>query len=686
MAKDISNALLKCQKYARTGYEMADNGYDAIMETLEKERKWVEDTERQQKRLKRGEWSNADVLRRQRRGLKKFSGEVERLQKDLAQLHKDQKEFTVLVFGRTEVGKSTLMEVLTHGDGKSIGQGGQRTTRDIREYHWNGLKVIDVPGIAAFKGKEDEDVAFEAVPSADLVMFLISDDGVQAEEAKHLARLLSMGKPVLGLINIKVGFDGEPRPVDLKRIAKKMGESERIDAICDQFRAYAASYEQDWSYLTFVRTHLKAAFVGQDKNEKLWNLSNFEAVEEYLLEKVEKDGAFLRIKTFVDNVAAPMQKRLADIVSGSSENLKIGLEYREKCNGMYEWRKTFIEKTENKFAAFMGRLRKKVDSAIYDFAEHNHANKYAGDAWKIYLKENVDIEKECSDFIHEIGGEFKKKQRELADDMRSDLRYSGIEFSTSDIAGEEVWDTQGMAQLGITAAFLLEAISGPVGIALAFGAWLIGDSKEEKIRKRKKEMREKLGEAMSKVMDDVGDAVLKVINDKILHEGVDGLIADINKRDDIMINLADEEYSMARDVRAALCDLNLKLWEKADAYLGLTAEGDNFYDIARIPGQCSYAFGSKKYTDNELQAFSRLLVGKFTYKQISKKDEEDIEPLYWWETAQALFEGNIGREEISYGDDESLVVYNIPEYDLEELQQKWEYAIIQQLDPMPILL
>ena len=50
-----------------------------------------------------------------------------------------------------------------------------------------------------------------------------------------------------------------------------------------------------------------------------------------------------------------------------------------------------------------------------------------------------------------------------------------------------------------------------------------------------------------------------------------------------------------------------------------------------------------------------------------------------------MFEGNIGMEEISYGDDESLVVYNIPEYDLEELQQKWEYAIIQQLDPMPIL-
>lgn len=45
MPRDISSALIKCQEYAQTGYELADNGYKTIMETLEKERKRVAATE-----------------------------------------------------------------------------------------------------------------------------------------------------------------------------------------------------------------------------------------------------------------------------------------------------------------------------------------------------------------------------------------------------------------------------------------------------------------------------------------------------------------------------------------------------------------------------------------------------------------------------------------------------------------
>ena len=53
----------------------------------------------------------------------------------------------ITLFGRTKVGKSTLMEVLTHGDGSHMGKGGQRTTRDVRQYEWRGMTVTDTPGI-----------------------------------------------------------------------------------------------------------------------------------------------------------------------------------------------------------------------------------------------------------------------------------------------------------------------------------------------------------------------------------------------------------------------------------------------------------------------------------------------------------------------------------------------------------
>ena len=61
--------------------------------------------------------------------------------------------FSITLFGRTMTGKSTLMEILTGGDGSTIGKGAQRATRDTREYEWNGLKILDVPGVAAFGGR-----------------------------------------------------------------------------------------------------------------------------------------------------------------------------------------------------------------------------------------------------------------------------------------------------------------------------------------------------------------------------------------------------------------------------------------------------------------------------------------------------------------------------------------------------
>lgn len=678
MARDISNALMKCQEYAQHGYELANNGYDVIMETLEKERKRVAETERQQNRLKRGEWSNADVLRRQKRDLEKFSAEAKRLQQDMIRLHEAQKEFTVLVFGRTMVGKSTLMEILTHGEGKSIGNGTQRTTRDVREYHWNGLKVIDVPGIASFDGKEDDDIALAAAKSADLIMFLISDDGVQSEEAKHFASLLSFGKPVLGLINIKVGISDEPRSLDYKRIEKKMGEANRIKAICDQFKAYASAYEQDWENLTFVPTHLKAAYIGQGKNKELWNLSNFEDVEEYMLEKVEKDGAFLRVMTFVNEVAKPMQARLESIIASSSENLQIGLEYRRKCNDLYEWKGEFFDRTQNKFNSFMERLNKKVENAIYDFSERNYENESAGEAWKNYLKQNVNIEGECTRFIKEIGNDFKSKQRELLDDLQSDLSYAGVTVSTSDITGESVIDTQSLAQIGVAIATLL----GPVGwIAggLGFLATFLFESKEEKIRKQKKALRDKLNEAMDGVMEDVGDKVLEVLNDNILHKGVDGLLAALDKRDDMMMELADDESSMAYEMAGELKALNNYLYQEAEEYLGMPK--NEICDIAKVPGIGMYVFGSKNYTNDELKRLSSLLMdmGKFNYNRVTEGEKS-----YWLETARNLLGNKIDVEKIDYGDNGELYVYDISDLNVKKIESKWEYSIIQQLLPMPM--
>ena len=72
---------------------------------------------------------------------------------------KNLNNFTITLFGRTKAGKSTLRETITHGNGQSIGKGDQRTTKEIKEYYWDNLRIIDTPGISAYDGEEDINIA-----------------------------------------------------------------------------------------------------------------------------------------------------------------------------------------------------------------------------------------------------------------------------------------------------------------------------------------------------------------------------------------------------------------------------------------------------------------------------------------------------------------------------------------------
>lgn len=77
-------------------------------------------------------------------------------------------KFTVTLFGRTMAGKSTIREAITRGDGSSIGKGSQRTTRDTKEYEWNDLRIIDTPGIGAYKGEADSVLARSVIDESDV--------------------------------------------------------------------------------------------------------------------------------------------------------------------------------------------------------------------------------------------------------------------------------------------------------------------------------------------------------------------------------------------------------------------------------------------------------------------------------------------------------------------------------------
>ena len=687
MNSDIEKALHECQAYAQKGYDIASNTWNTIHQALLAEERKVKKVDKQQGKISR--LADEELIKKKKQGLASFMEMDKELKQDLSYLQKQQKEFSVLVFGRTMVGKSTLMEIMTHGSGASIGNGSQRTTLDVRDYHWQGMKITDVPGIASFDGREDDRLALEAAKAADLILFLISDDGVQQEEAKNLAELRRLGKPVLGIINVKLGITEQVRSLDMKRLRNKMAERERIETICNQFRQFAGNFQQDWGDLTFVPVHLKAAYLGQDKNPELWEVSNFTEVEAYILSKVQQDGCFLRIKTFLDRVIIPLQGRMEMLYENSGSSLTEAFEYQKKCQELAEWNKIFVEDSQEKFDNLYKRLHNKLANGIAEFAEYNYDNEDAGEDWKEYLQEELKLEADCMSFLQERSNKCSRKRRELMDSLKTELTFVGVNVEFEDISMDSIVDTQfwGSAAAGIIGTIAFGPLWGIVGGLLGR---LLGSSKEEKIREAKAKLRDALQDAMDECgyVDTLMDSVAKTMSEEIFGKGEDGLYNALAKMDAMLIGLAKEEATGAEKLGVLLNQLNCKLLHEAEGYVA-AQEGKNLVlsvdRIARIPGEVTEVYDSVASFEGYEAKMTKLLgekvelrildnAGNF-YGEMVKNTEELI--------------GSFGIEQVGafakvFNEDEVPVIQPT-ERKLAEIKANDRYRLVYQYMGMPMV-
>lgn len=682
MNNDIEAALHECQAYAQKGYDIASNTWTTIHQALLAEERKVKKVDKQQGRISR--LADEELIKKKKQGLASFMEMDKELKQDLSYLQKQQKEFSVLVFGRTMVGKSTLMEIMTHGSGASIGNGSQRTTLDVRDYHWKGMKITDVPGIASFDGREDDRLALEAAKAADLILFLISDGEPQQEEAKHLAALRRLGKPVLGIINVKQGITEQVRSLDMKRLRNKMAERERIETICNQFRQFASLFQQDWSDLTFVPVHLKAAYLGQDKNPELWEVSNFTAVEDYILSKVKRDGCFLRIKTFLDRVIIPLQGRMEMLYENSSSSLTEAFEYQKKCQELIEWKKAFKADSQRKKANLRKRLQRKLARGIRDFAEDNYDNEDAGKDWKKYLKKELKLEADCMSFLQERANKCTRKRRELMDSLRTELTFAGVNAEFDDISMDSITDTK---LLGTIAGGALTIVCPVAGIAVTLFNWLFGSSKEEKIREAQEELQEQLQDAMDECgyVNKLMAGVSKIMKEEILGKGVDGLYKALAQMDAMLIGLAKEEATGAEKLGVLLNQLNCQLWHEAEGYVAGKNIDSSVDRIVRIPGEVTVAYGTVDGFDGYEAQMAKLLGEKVELwvldnaenlsEKMAKKAEELIGP---FRTEQVRgFAKALKRDKVT--------VIQPAERKLAEIKANGKYRLVYQYLSMPVV-
>ena len=293
--------------------------------------------------------------------------------------------FNITLFGRTMTGKSTLMEILTEGDGHTIGHGAQRATRDTRQYEWNGMKILDVPGVAALGGSDDERVAYQAAQQADLIVFLITDDAPQPVEAEHLAELRRAGNPMLGICNVKCAVNG---PLNLRRFLKSqrsLFDPGRLDNIVSQFQEMCTRLGPGQS-VEFKHAHLLSRFLAdrpehRDQRVELYTASRFADIEDHIYREVTDNGSFHRQRSFLESTSGASFDIWGQMLIAGTSAWELHGRIQDHVKETSTWRSEFRKDTNARIKALLNSTIGRLRSGIPAFVEANCEDKELAKKW-----------------------------------------------------------------------------------------------------------------------------------------------------------------------------------------------------------------------------------------------------------------------------------------------------------------
>ncbi|KLV01454.1 hypothetical protein ABT56_22100 [Photobacterium aquae] len=105
---------------------------------------------------------------------------------------------TVMLYGNYNAGKSSLINLLV---GDTVATEGEiPTTARVHTYHWQGMPLLDTPGINAPMAHEH--ISQQQLAKTDLVLFVIRNSDVDdADIYRQLSRLIANNKSVFVVLN-----------------------------------------------------------------------------------------------------------------------------------------------------------------------------------------------------------------------------------------------------------------------------------------------------------------------------------------------------------------------------------------------------------------------------------------------------------------------------------------------------
>ena len=601
---DLEKALIECKKANIQGYKDAEMYIEGVRLSVEKATLIIEECVES---MKKHNISDSSIINSVKKQLEVVHTEFEKsffdTRSDLKKKSEMSSNFNITLFGRTKSGKSTLMEILTHGDGSHMGNGGQRTTRDVRSYEWKGMNVTDVPGIDAYGGQKDDELAEEAATFADLILFMITAGQPESTEADWMVKLKRMDKPMVCICNFKQSLGTNPEDIRLKRLLnnpEKVEERMNISELNEQFNLFLKEHLPN-EHVDFIVTHLLAKFYSQqpeykDCQDKLDSISKFANVEKAIIDEVLTNGVLDRKKCYLSIIDTPIYKQMNMLFKFSSEAYSQYCIIKDKIKSFEDWCNHFNQNQKLQIQSRISQEYNNLRNSVPGFIEEHLEDSDLTQSWSRHC-ERQHTESKIHNIIDSIRSKFQAKVDDIFSELKNEMKFS-VAFNAKSSFGnyqftnwKRFWGwtgAVGSATFGIASIILGSTPLGLIALTVGVVSWicsLFSNSRERKLRERRKELSEKLNKSID---NSEKESIRKAIEwfDKNVVPQQRKVISKLHLISKSMLSLANGERELALGFSNNHIDITKKIVSNVLSVMSVPEkEIKRIAFAARVPGR-----------------------------------------------------------------------------------------------------
>jgi ribosome biogenesis GTPase A len=547
---------------------------------------------------------------------KDYSKLLEKRNSNLAKQKRSLDYFNVMLFGRTMAGKSTIREAITCGSGDTIGKGAQRTTRDIRKYEWNNLRIIDTPGFGAYNGEEDTLIAHEVLEQSDVVLLMLNSDSIQESTFSELEYVQKLNKPLIFVMNMKKGLENEGiRRRALKNPEKYIYKEGDIQDHTERLQNLAERAGMRPNMIRIIRIHAQAAFLATklhgEESTQLHELSHIDELLGALQDEVETNGPVRRIQTFLDSSLYHIDQQ-ESLISDQKIRISSLLEqYKSSFKKIDQWKNKTLRDAPRLLFQEVDEAFKPLLISVADFVDDHIESDNASSAWEKHFKGfNIGkkIEKSTQSLAEQINEELNEFHHEMNEGLdisnSFDLKHNGNRFSEFDYKRINGWGSA-LASVVSSIAFFnawnpIGWVAAGIGVAFAIFSFF-SDNRTKKINEAKAKQRLSLTSDIGKNKDQIKKNLGSWFENEI-HRAV--ILPIENNLMQLCVSLSffvSELKSAENQLTLLEHDINSRLLNRVSKVLSKQHFSlPKINKIVRVPGYACYFLISEYFRNTEL--------------------------------------------------------------------------------------